>query len=151
MRSRAFISYSRDDKKWLDELLITLEPLVQNGLDLWCDERMQPGTKWRDELQKALDETKIAILLVTPNFLASRFIRDTELPAFIEASKQEGLVICWIPIEASNYKHSVLDNYQSVHDPAKPLAGLSRSQRKQALVEISNKILAAMAKNTPDS
>jgi internalin A len=151
MRSRAFISYSRKDKKWLDELLITLKPLERNGLDVWCDERMKAGTKWQEELQKALDETKVAILLVTPNFLDSTFIYNTELPAFIEASRDEELVICWIPIEASNYKHTALKNYQSVHDPAKPLAGLSRSQRQQALVEISNKIFAAMKGDDPDS
>jgi internalin A len=151
MRSRAFISYSRDDKKWLDELRITLKPLERNGLDLWCDEKMQPGTKWQEELQKALNETKVAILLVSPNFLASNFIHNTELPAFIEAAKHEGLVICWIPIEASNHEHTALKHYQSVHDPAKPLAGLSRSQRKQALVDISGKIFAAMKGDYPDS
>jgi hypothetical protein len=151
MRSSAFISYSRKDKKLLDELRTWLVPLERNGLNTWCDENMRPGTKWQDELQKALNNAKVAVLLVTPNFLASSFIHDTELPAFYAASEEEGLTILCVHFEASNYKHTKIHTYQSANDPDQPLASLTRSERQQALQHISDKILAAMAENIPDS
>ena len=76
--STVFVSYSREDADWVRRFRVMLQPVVANqGLDLWVDDRIAPGDRWRPELESAIARTRLALLLVSPDFLASRFIMDT--------------------------------------------------------------------------
>ena len=80
-RTKVFISYSHKDREWLNRLQVHVELLVCEGLEIWGDTRIMPGAQWNDEIQLALDATKVAVLLVSADFLTSDYIADTELPA----------------------------------------------------------------------
>jgi internalin A len=41
---------------------------------------IEQGTKWKEEINKALVSAKVAIQLVSPDFLTSDFIAKNELP-----------------------------------------------------------------------
>ncbi|MBD2459869.1 leucine-rich repeat domain-containing protein [Oscillatoria sp. FACHB-1407] len=144
MRDLVFISYSHKDKKWFEDLKQHLEPLVrEQNLKLWDDTQIKPGAVWFDEIQKALAATKVAVLLVTPGFLASDFIAKNELPPLLDAVKAEGVQILWIPVRASNYEATAIEKYQAAHPTDKPLSGISTARRDRAWVEICQKIKAA--------
>lgn len=146
MRNKVFISYSHKDKKWLEELQTHLYPIRKSSsIEIWVDTDIRPGDLWRDEIQKALDSAKVAILLVSPDFLASDFITNDELPSLFAAAKNEGLKLLWIPIIASSYTATPIAQYQALHDPNTPLAGISgKNKKSKALVEIVNKIMSAL-------
>lgn len=144
MRSSAFISYSHKDVKWLNRLNVMLTPLMRNGMNVWSDQKIKPGALWVDEIRKALADAKVAILLVSPDFLASKFIHENELPPLLAEAELGGLLILWIPIHFSNYKLTKFNNYQAAWDPSKPLANLSQAKLNQALVSISETIAEAM-------
>ena len=141
-----FISYSHKDKKWLTELKKWLKPLEQQGLiDRWDDTEIKAGDEWRKEIEKALDAAKAAILLVSQDFVTSNFIEKDELPELLEKAANEGLKIFWIAVSASTITDSYPDivKYQATHiDP--PLDELSSAKRKQAFLEIYNKIKEVM-------
>lgn len=148
MRDLVFISYSHKDKKWFEDLKQHLEPLVrEQNLKLWDDTQIKPGAVWFDEIQKALAATKVAVLLVTPGFLASKFIAQNELPPLLDAVKAEGVKILWIPVRDSNYTATAIAHYQAAHPTDKPLNGIVTAKRDRAWVEICQKIKAAASES----
>jgi internalin A len=142
-----FISYSHKDEKWLNGLLDHLKPL---GLQVnyWSDREIEPGDEWRTQIEAALSEAKVAVLLVSRHFFLSDFIMKEELPRLQRAAKQDTLTILWVPLWPTVYKHTEIAKYQAVHDPAKPLGSLGKADRNQALVAICDKILEATMKRT---
>lgn len=140
-REQVFISYNHQDRKWLKKLRLVLDPLVQNKkISLWDDTQIKAGAKWADEINQALSLAKVAVLLVSPNFLASDFIARHELPRLLEAAKNEGLIILWIPVSSSLYMETEIAQYQAAHNPLHPLDGLSDAEVNTILVDICGKI-----------
>ncbi len=140
-RDQVFISYSHKDKKWFNDLKIHLEPLIrEKNLNLWDDTQIKPGDVWEDEIQAALASAKVAVLLVSPNFLASKFISQNELPPLLEAAKAEGVKILWIPLCASNYKVTAIEKYQAAHPTDSPLNTIRGGKRDKAWVDICEQI-----------
>jgi tetratricopeptide (TPR) repeat protein len=145
-RDLTFISYSHIDHLWLDKLQVTLKPLVRKGsVTLWADTQIRPGDQWRDEIQRALSSAKVAVLLVSRNFLASDFIAKHELPPLLKKAKAGGLTVLWVHLSASLYEETEIESYQAAHDIAKPLDSLSESEQAKVLVEIARRIRDAVA------
>lgn len=92
----AFISYSHKDNRWLSRLLVHLQPLERTGLiDLWADTRIKAGEDWIKQIDPALAKARVAVLLVSADFLASDFIVSKELPTLLQkAKRRECSVFC---------------------------------------------------------
>lgn len=141
-RDKVFISYSHKDKKFLDELLAHLKPLERVGrVSAWSDQQIQPGSKWLEEIKKALASTKVAVLLVTKDFLASDFIQQNEIAPLLKAAHEDGVAIQWVLVRDCNWKKTALKDYQAAYSPDKPLAGktLSRDSAWVAICETIEK------------
>ncbi|MGH8068553.1 MAG: TIR domain-containing protein [Candidatus Entotheonellia bacterium] len=118
-RTQVFISYSHEDVEWLRRLQIMLSPLTRNQtIDLWDDTKIRAGTKWREEIQQALAAAK--------------------------AAEEESLTILWVAVSHSLYRETDIAEYQAANNPAKPLDSLSPSALNAELVQIAQKIRAAL-------
>lgn len=141
IQNQIFISYSRKDAEWLDRLKTILKPLeLKYRLNIWSDKKIRPGDKWQDEIDTALAAAKLAILLVSPDFLSSDFVVKHELPYLLHASETRGLRILWIQLRHCMYQETELNQIQSAGDPATPLDSLEKSEADKLLVEIGKLI-----------
>jgi hypothetical protein len=140
-KKRIFVSYSHRDHKWLEELQVTLRPMLRNGeFLLWSDKQIEAGDSWRSEIENALKSASIAILLVSRYFFASDFIAKNELPPLLDTAAKNGLRILWIALSASDYHHSPIATYQALNDPTRPLDSLKPAGRNKELVRIGGTI-----------
>ena len=141
MNHDVFISYCHEDKKWLDRLQKMLKPLLRNNpISVWDDTRIRAGSKWKEEIEKALVNADVAVFLVSPNFLASDFITDQEIPRLLESAQSKGLRVLWVLISDCLWSETEIANYQAVHSPDSPLDSLAESDVNKALVSVCREI-----------
>ena len=144
-RDQLFISYSHVDREWVVRLQKMIRPLVRShGLRLWDDSQIQPGDKWREEIEAALAAAKVALLLVSSDFLASEFVTNSELPQLLAAAEEEGLRILWVPLRPSLVRVTPIYAYQGVLDQGRPLAGMNPVDQEESLVKIALAIQEAL-------
>ncbi|MDA1003755.1 MAG: toll/interleukin-1 receptor domain-containing protein [Chloroflexi bacterium] len=141
-RNGVFISYSHRDTAALDELRVALKPYERAaGLVVWDDRQIAPGQEWEAEILGAIARSRVAVMLVSPDFLASDYVANVELPA-LTAQRADGLVVLWVALRPSAYAVTEVAQLQAVNNPGTPLAMLSGAERDRAFVEVAGRIAA---------
>ncbi len=98
---KVFVSYSHRDGEWKDRLLRHLTVLEEQDLiELWEDRRIEAGGEWSREIEEAIEASNVAVLLVTANYLTSRFILDVEVPRLLQRREREGIQVFPILVKA---------------------------------------------------
>jgi len=147
-----FVSYSHKDEEWLERVRPYLRPLHRDGLiDLWDDTRIHAGEQWREEIQGALQAAKVAVLLVSQDFLDSDFIHKQELPPLLEAAQERGLTILWVPLRHCAYKHTALEKYQAMGNPGAPLNSLQEHEVDRVFLQLHERIREVAGVQVPAS
>jgi adenylate cyclase len=140
-----FISYSHGDQHWLRLLQKHLKPYIRSGsIEIWDDTKIKAGDQWKASICGALERAQVALLIVSPNFLESDFISNNELPPLLDAARGRGLRILWLPVTASSYQETKIEDFQAAHNPANPLDDMSEAQQHHALVEVCRLIKSAL-------
>lgn len=88
-----FLSYRKKDRKYANELmkLIHKNPECRD-IAIWYDEFLIPGESFAENIKKALEDSKLFALLVTPSLLEEpegkpNYIMAEEYPAAVHAKK----------------------------------------------------------------
>jgi len=139
-----FISYSHEDVDWLTELKKYLRPLEKaNLIQIWDDSEIKAGQEWAPEIAGALNNAKVALLLISQDFLDSKFISTVELPKLLDAAEEGGATILWVALRASTVDDSEIARFHAVHkDP--PLSELDETAREAQFVNIYQRIKQAV-------
>jgi tetratricopeptide (TPR) repeat protein len=140
-----FISYSHHDKRYLTELLVHLTPLVRDKeVAVWADTKLQAGDEWREEIRQALASATVAIVLVSAQFRASKFIAEEELPPLLAAAKTRGMLIIPVIVGFCPYDDSELAYVQAVNSPSDYLSKLRPHKRDVVWVDVMQRIERAL-------
>ena len=137
LRTSVFISYSRKDKRYLEELHTHLAYYVRKeALNFWDDTMIPPGSNWRRETEKALQSAKVIVLLISPDYLASDFIVNHDLPLALAGAEQEGTIILPVILRRCAFKDTELAQYQAVADPSTPLSEMKPAKRDAVWLKV---------------
>lgn len=150
-RTNVFVSYSRVDRKFLDELHFHLAFYIRTGLiTSWDDSKIRPGSEWRKDIAHAVNTAKIAVFLVDANFFASDFIEEFELAPILKAAEQHEVTVFSVVLGPCVFNDTPLSKYQTINAPSSPLNMMSRGKRDAVWVALAKAIkneLDVAAKN----
>lgn len=132
-RLNVFVSYSHQDKEYLNRLLVHLKPLENAGLiDPWVDTKLRAGDRWKHEIELALKSASVAIVLISADFLASDFVVKNELPPILAQAERGGTRIIPLIVKPCRFARDPnLSRFQSHNSPDKPLSGLPDFEREK--------------------
>jgi hypothetical protein len=136
-RTSVFISYSHADSHWREMLTLHLHPLVRDQqVQIWSDKDIRMGERWQDRIRRQLAQARVAIFLVSADFLASDFIHAEELPPLLVAAEQEGAILLSIIVRPCAFRDSPLSSLQAMNNPNRPLSGMSKTQRERVMLSV---------------
>jgi hypothetical protein len=164
-----FVSYAHKDnegadssKRWLDRFKEFLEPLVQQDeLTICSDKDIGLGDDWQAHIQKHLNGARAAVLLVSPAFLASKYVRSSELPVLLRKAKENNVRI--IPIilrpclfAETEYKYPdprtgperfTLASIQAAGSPNKALSQMTEAEQDETFLQVARALIKLVSLN----
>ena len=142
LQNQVFISYAHADTAWRDAFVAMLGPAIERGsISLWSDGSIPVGEAWSKQIDDALNSAAAGLLLVTPAFLNSDFVKTVELPRLLNLAKTSGVGICWVPVSPSLYTATALSEVQAAWEPTKPLEGLTAAEQNAAIQKICRQLV----------
>ena len=140
--NQVFISYSHKDEEWKDLLQDQLAVLEMEGLlSVWEDRQIDLGDDWYPEIEKALNEADVAILLISAHFLSSKFIKSEEIPRLLQRREQEGIRVIPLILKPCPWrKVSWLSAMQGSTRDNVELSGLSEHKQDAYLSKLAERV-----------
>jgi hypothetical protein len=106
---RAFISYAHADEAAKDRLMKHLSVLRDEGaIDDWHDREILPGEVIDDAISEQLESRDLFIAMVSPDFLASDYIKHKEMGRAFERYESGEMLVVPIIVEECDWKHTAL-------------------------------------------
>lgn len=155
--SNVFISYSHTDNEWKERLISQLRVLeIQGRLTIWADHKIGAGQDWYTEIQQAMGAATVAVLLVSSDYLTSKFVTEEEVPRLLERRRREGLRIFPVIVRSCLWDQvawlAALDVRPNGPPKGRPLLDCTPNQWESELTEIAREvgeILAAVTSSEP--
>jgi hypothetical protein len=125
-RIGVFCSYAREDEAVQRALQDHLAPLRdEKVIDDWYDDRVLPGARWNDQIAAALERSRLVLFIVTPDLLASQYVRDVELPKSLALERANRCQIVPIIARATDWGDSPLASFQALPKNARAIESYS--------------------------
>ena len=143
VRQKVFISYShQDNQEYLERLQVHLRGyrMISEKVIIWSDKQIAPGDKWQEEIGNALASTKVAILFVSADFLASDFIQKYELPELEKAAQAGEIKLLPVLLGPSAFAHTSLYQFQATNNFSQLLMHLSWEKREEIWAALAEQV-----------
>jgi len=152
-------------ERWLDRFVQMMSPLVrQNQHVLWSDQEIKDGDKWQEKIRLQLERARAVVLFVSPAFLASKFIANTEIPTLLHRAQGTGLRVFQILISPSMWDHTCYKYPDPIHGPyvlplrelqtanpsTRTLIEMTEAEQNRVLMHVAGELNDLLAES-PDS
>ncbi len=129
------LSYAHEDDEWRQQLRTHLAALEQDfGVRIWDDRAIPAGGEWKEAIEEQLRTADIVLLLVSPDFRASEFIRSVELRQALERHDLGEARVIPVILRACEWQSAPFARLQPLPRSGKPLA--SWDDRDEAFFEV---------------
>ena len=114
-RVNYFVSYAHKNKmivkSFLEKLDDVLAPSKSFEYSRWQDADLLAGEDWENQIMEAISNCEFGLLLISPAFLASKFITKSELPKFV-SGKKISVPVMLQPVDFERHDLKGLDKKQ---------------------------------------
>lgn len=160
---RYFVSYAHKDKDLKEDLMERLADHLKNIkgylFEPWDDRDLVVGKDWHEEIQAAIARCHFGLLLLSPKFLASQYIRDHELPKFVPgqlSDPESGKRAVPVALKKLNFSREIdlrgLESRQIFRDSEGKAFHQRRDNRRDEFAEeLCKQIIRMVAKHFPPS
>lgn len=137
-----FCSYSHEDRDLMEGLKKHLLLLERQGLiAVWNDREISPGVYWKDEINQQLDAAQIILLMVSPDFMNSKYCYGEELTRAMERHERGEVCIIPIILRPVRWQDAPFSKIQALPKDAKPVMSSSWHNPDEAFVDITKGIM----------
>ena len=120
---KVFVSYSHADEGLKDAVMKHLKPLERMGLiTAWHDRKLLAGDVWDKEISRNLEEADIVLLLVSIDFINSKYCYDVELDRALERDAEGSCRVVPVILRGCLWQHSPFAKLQALPRDGKPAA-----------------------------
>lgn len=139
-----FYSYAHEDDGLRKELETHLSDAASRALiSGWHDRKILAGTEWNSEIKSELDSADIILFLLSPEFLASTYCDEIEIPQAMARAEARDAVVIPVILRACNFRRSVFAKLQSCPRDAVPVT--SQTNRDQAFEQVAEEVRTVAA------
>jgi len=117
-----FFSYSHTDEGLRDQLEKCLAMLKNQGaIETWHDRRILAGDELEGSISAAIESADLILLLVSPDFLASKYCYDVEMQRALERHEASEARVMPIILRPCDWQESPLSRLLAAPKDGKPI------------------------------
>ena len=152
-RRNVFLSYSHKDKTWPKRVATQLGVLEKAGkLTLWSDVLIRAGKDWEQKIHEAMLGARVAVLVVTANYLTSDFVLQAEIPVLLDKHAQDGMTIYPLIARACAWQEvDWIAKLQVRPKDGKPLSSLPLARAEESLSNAATEVLAMLNEESAEA
>jgi hypothetical protein len=145
-----FLSYAHENMQlailFKKLILQQMGPSITYEYRIWSDlDNLLPGQNWVKEVKQALKECDLGLLLISPSFLNSKFITESELPVFIGNKAKACIPVLLSPVnfrrhDLKGMKTTQIYRYRTTRGNLKNFSDCTKRQREQFCEQLFDKI-----------
>ena len=144
---KLFFSYSHKDEALRDELAKHLSILERQGvISSWHDRKILPGEEWDYQINDNLNTADIILLLISSDFLFSKYCWDVEVKKAIE--RHDAKEACVIPVilRSVDWSGAPFAKLQALPKNAEPVVSRNWHNQDEAFTDVARGIRTAAEK-----
>ncbi|NJN59739.1 MAG: SUMF1/EgtB/PvdO family nonheme iron enzyme, partial [Leptolyngbyaceae cyanobacterium SL_5_9] len=142
MAVKVFISYSHKDEPLRDSLAAHLSGLEWEGIiSSWYDRQLTAGTEWDDKIKAELESADIILLLISPDFIASKYCREEEIPRALKRHESKQAYVVPVILRPFHWSDTPFAKLQAFPKDAKPVT--SWPNQDEAFLSVTQGIRTA--------
>ncbi|MEQ8276779.1 MAG: toll/interleukin-1 receptor domain-containing protein [Deltaproteobacteria bacterium] len=143
--ARIFVSYSHQDRAWKSRVVSYIDAA---DLDTWDDDDIEVGADWFGRIRGAIGAADAAVLLISPDFLRSKFVREHEMPRLLGERSNRGMKIFPIIVRPSPLEpHVWLREMQVRPRDLEPLSAMTDVDADKVLAEFASEVQSLVRTN----